>query len=399
MIKSIQLKNFQCHRDRTIEFGTGVNAIVGDSDVGKSALLRAFQWVAFNRPAADSLMTHGAKEMSVTVITDSHILSRFKSSTKNGYSLDGVEYLAIGRDVPEDISQALGLTEISFQRQFDSPFLLSESAGEVGRQLNELVDLTIIDRTTSNINRRVKDTNKTIKVLEVQSEKQKEELAQYKQLHKAATTLKEIQKEYGCFVGKSKQADAIEGVLKKAYPHGLIIKSLASSGPALTELYHIVDANKMIADLKQQQANLSTTLSRYDTYSKTIGSGAGLAPAMALRDAIAERAHNISMLFDEYNDLAGRVTALRRATKEAGKGIGAKDALRCVEILLGKYSELSGAGSAMKALGMMVNKIKAAQDHTVLVGIAVDEMKAEHKDLFGDSCPLCGAATVSSPVG
>jgi len=399
MIKSIQLNNFQCHKNLSLSFDAGITAITGDSDRGKSAVIRAFQWVAFNRPAADTLMTYGTKEMSVTITTDAHTVTRFKTASKNGYDLDGKEYLAIGRDVPSDVQAALGLTEISFQSQFDSPFMLSDSSGEVGRQLNELVDLTIIDRTTSNINRRVKDTNKTIKILEKQEEQQKEELAQYKDLAKAAKALDALKTEYGVFVGKNKQADSLENILKKAYPHGLIVKSLHQAGDAIASLNHIADASKKAVQLQQQSKDLSTTLARHDTYNKTIQNGVALSSAMQLRNVMAERAHNASVLFDEYNDLASSITALRRATKAAGKGKGALGALRAVEILLNKQSELVGARSSIRSLEMLLNRVRSAQDHAILVAEDVTVTESEHKDLFGDACPLCGAATGSLSVG
>ena len=39
MIKSIQLKNFQSHRDTTLRLSPGVNVIVGDPQNGKTAIL------------------------------------------------------------------------------------------------------------------------------------------------------------------------------------------------------------------------------------------------------------------------------------------------------------------------------------------------------------------------
>ncbi|MCK9524299.1 MAG: AAA family ATPase, partial [Limnochordia bacterium] len=39
MIEKLTLKNFQSHKHSELEFAPGLNAIIGQSDSGKSALL------------------------------------------------------------------------------------------------------------------------------------------------------------------------------------------------------------------------------------------------------------------------------------------------------------------------------------------------------------------------
>ena len=61
MIKSIQIKNIQSHKDTSLEFSPGINAIVGSSNNGKSAVLRALYWARYNRPlGTDTLLSHWA---------------------------------------------------------------------------------------------------------------------------------------------------------------------------------------------------------------------------------------------------------------------------------------------------------------------------------------------------
>ena len=49
-IKKIIIDNFQSHEHTEIEFGPGLNVIVGPSDYGKSAVVRALRWVLYNEP-------------------------------------------------------------------------------------------------------------------------------------------------------------------------------------------------------------------------------------------------------------------------------------------------------------------------------------------------------------
>ena len=44
MLKKLILKNFQSHSDSELEFDKGINVICGNSDSGKSSIIRSFIW-------------------------------------------------------------------------------------------------------------------------------------------------------------------------------------------------------------------------------------------------------------------------------------------------------------------------------------------------------------------
>lgn len=147
MLKLLRLRNFQKHKKLTIKFSPQITTIVGPSDQGKSAILRALHWLAFNRPAGDAFRTHGTPETVAQLITDKHTITRRKGKGVNTYSLDKKKLKAFGSDPPEPIVNALQLQAFNFQLQHDSPFWLTLSAGEVAKRLNSVVDLTIIDES------------------------------------------------------------------------------------------------------------------------------------------------------------------------------------------------------------------------------------------------------------
>ena len=148
MIDSIRLRNFQLHRDFTLGLSPTVTTIVGSSDCGKSAVLRAIRWTTFNRPSGDAFIREGANTATVEISVDGHEIVR-KKGKKNLYLLDGNEWTAFGNDVPKDIADLLNLEDINFQNQHDGPFWLQDTAGAVSRQLNKIVNLDVIDKTLS----------------------------------------------------------------------------------------------------------------------------------------------------------------------------------------------------------------------------------------------------------
>jgi DNA repair exonuclease SbcCD ATPase subunit len=68
MIKRIEIKNFQAHKNTEIDFDPGVNVISGASDAGKSSIFRALLWVITNRPSGDSIKNWDCKKDDTTEV-------------------------------------------------------------------------------------------------------------------------------------------------------------------------------------------------------------------------------------------------------------------------------------------------------------------------------------------
>jgi len=153
MLESLKLFDFQSHRVSKLVFSPGVNVITGQSDSGKTSLIRALRWVWSNRPSGDSFLRHGEKEVIVKVKTDDgHRIVRSKKPGENAYQVNGSSFTAVGAGVPEEVAKALNLEEINWQGQLDRPgFILAEGPSEVSRQLNEMAGLEVIDRAFSNL--------------------------------------------------------------------------------------------------------------------------------------------------------------------------------------------------------------------------------------------------------
>lgn len=151
MIESLSLQNFQAHRKLRVEFGPGITTIVGRSDVGKSAIIRALRWAATNQPGGDQFITTGTKGTSVALRVDGRVIKRKRGGSVNTYHLDAEEYKSFGRGVPGPIVSVLNMPGVCWQGQHDAPFWFSETGGEVARKLNSIVNLAIIDTTLASV--------------------------------------------------------------------------------------------------------------------------------------------------------------------------------------------------------------------------------------------------------
>jgi len=199
VFKELSIKNFQSHKKTVIEFSNGVNVLVGGSDQGKSAIIRAILWAVNNRPlGADDIVSHWARDdknkindiMSVRIITDIGRVTRRKTADTNEYILVGEDdnkkvFSAINKDVPEDIQKFFKLTDTNIQQQHDAPFLLSASASDVAKYFNKIVRLDVIDKVLGNAESARRDTNKKIKETETEKKELEKQLENYEWIEQA----------------------------------------------------------------------------------------------------------------------------------------------------------------------------------------------------------------------
>jgi len=153
MIKSIRLLNFQGHKDSALEFNPGFNVIIGDSDKGKSSIVRAEEWVRTNRPrGVDTILRHNASEVSVVLTTETSTIERNRTKRDTGsYLLNTETFSVMGGDVPLPVQNALNMDDINVQLQLDGHFLILETPGKAASLINRITKLDRIDSALSKL--------------------------------------------------------------------------------------------------------------------------------------------------------------------------------------------------------------------------------------------------------
>ena len=175
-IEKIRVQNFQVHKDSVFELSDGVNVIAGPSRSGKSSLIRALKWLLFNRASGDfhSDFVSEEEETSVRIWLSNGIsIERFKNKQHNGYRLwknpevkEPVEFRAIRRDVPKEISAILKVDEVNFQEQIRKPyFIIEDTPGQITRRFNKLSGLEAMDEASTMANQAVLKIRREIEAL------------------------------------------------------------------------------------------------------------------------------------------------------------------------------------------------------------------------------------------
>lgn len=157
MITHLEVIDYQSLKHADLPLGP-FTVITGPTGAGKSAVIRAMRLLAFNAKGT-SYIRHGeARALAAAGITDGTADARLDWSVgierggrgKDRYYVapsDGGDvqtYTKLAGGVPEEITAALCLTELNFSGQFDRPFLLTSSAGDVARRLGELTNVTLV---------------------------------------------------------------------------------------------------------------------------------------------------------------------------------------------------------------------------------------------------------------
>ena len=202
MLKSQEVINFQSHEDSKLDFTSGINAIIGRSNKGKTALLRSFLLLITNRPLgfryhshfATSSLTRIASVFSDVAVTLSKTLKGKTGNVIKGEYLLGKEpFEGFGDKQPPEILRALNFSEVNIQKQLDEPFLITSTPGEVARVINRVTKLEKVDGWVSKITKWINTENAEIGVLKRKLTELEAELKTYENLDEAEKDIIEFE--------------------------------------------------------------------------------------------------------------------------------------------------------------------------------------------------------------
>ncbi len=162
MITNLYIEDFQSIETLDVECGP-ITVFTGESDTGKSAIVRAIYALAFNDYPRGHVRD-GSDHSLVGVTLDDGSVVRARKGKVNQYELDSssasVEEGAqlgwdrVGTNVPEEVTAALGwrMLEVddgtkftpNFSRQFDPPFLITETPSRKAKLLGSLTNIATL---------------------------------------------------------------------------------------------------------------------------------------------------------------------------------------------------------------------------------------------------------------
>lgn len=140
-IDKVKIKNFQVHENVEFDFCNGFNVICGESNAGKSSLLRAIIWALYDKPNNSRFIRTGTKSCSVELyLSNGYKITRSRSHSSAGqYKIDNdelnyhEEFKGFSNKLPIEVANATQMPEItingnkyyiSIQQQLDDHFIV-----------------------------------------------------------------------------------------------------------------------------------------------------------------------------------------------------------------------------------------------------------------------------------
>lgn len=344
MIEKLKIKNFQCHDNSELDFVPGVNVIIGDSDKGKSAILKALSWITDNKPLGNSFISKWGSKSEVTTIVDGISITREKSKTSNCYYIGDKEeiYKAMGNDVPETIQNILNISDINYQKQLAAPFLLSSNSGEVARILNKTANLNVIDTTISKI-------NSTMKAEKNELKNKKGLLVIYEEQYKEFSDIDDIEKIVSCLEkNESKYTKLIEDI------------------EDITDIIEAIEKNK----------NLISKYSSKLKYEKTVN--------MLTKDIkkYNDGKYKIEKLSETIEGIKKAELKIKKYDNKIKYEEEINDTFKLIER---KHS----IDNKIEQIEMLYNKISHTKETLKESKIKINKLNKKFKSIVGDVCPLC----------
>lgn len=356
MIKSILIQNFQSHEKTELEFHSGVNTIIGSSDCGKTAIIRALRWLVWNRPSGDAIRSRWGGPTDVRVETEEGTVTRSKDKV-DLYSLERpgsklLEFKAFGTSVPEEISGLLNISEINLQSQLDAPFLVSNTAGEVAAHFNKIARLDIIDRGLQNIQSWIRELTSAI---------------------------------------------GVEAVKDK--PATGLIKQIEDKKSALEKFEHLAQFEievEVLEEMEQHLTNMRATLSRLQTVVKSIE---GKEEELTNLSSILSIESNVDQMLSYYSEIEKLERDIDLITLHIDK-IESRQELQAeymtlieisplVDSLIADKTKLADLQRDYAAINKLVNTIYRLETDLVITKGKTKGLEDKYHKEMPDICPLC----------
>lgn len=206
MSLNLSIKNFQSIKETNLDL-SGFTVITGSSNLGKSAVRRAFATVLYNDWDA-SYVRDGFDGAEVELERDGNIIKvekEYRKDTikKNTFTVNGKSYDKMGRsneNLPDEYAdfgwQPLKAQDkkykLNIATQLEPLFMIGNSDTENTAILNNAFKMDAFERASAEAGREAKDIEKTIKVHEKDLSAKEEELRVVKLYLDRLESIKEV---------------------------------------------------------------------------------------------------------------------------------------------------------------------------------------------------------------
>lgn len=378
----ITISNFQSIENVTLDINEGsFTCIVGQSNIGKSAIRRAIECVLYNKSDA-SYIRNGTDKCSVEIIFDDGMLIKWMRDEKSAsYEINGEVFSKLSKTVPQPILDR-GFREIDINKeklsvqvasQFDNIFLLNMTGSKVTDVFSNLGNLNKIINANKACTSDLKQNKGRISLRKEDFNSLKEKIKKFNGLDEQRNLfellkssfdeIKNTQQKKEILSDLYKKFEKSENVINKLKP----IKSLDIDGPNL-DISKFAQAKKLLSKLITSQ-------------NKVIASGDLTKIKDICFDINPDTIKNIKKINSQYEIALKKNKLYSNLASIPSIGILEDGPLYKINPLKELLAKLDKSKKELLNLRTEVSKIEKHQEF-------LDLQKSEiHKDI--KVCPLC----------
>ncbi len=325
-ISKVVLENFQSHAHTEVEFNDGLNIIVGESNNGKTSILRGIMWVIDNQPLGTDFIMAGQNDCYVRIeYNDGTFIERGRNLKDTGYYKVGFidengnlihqMYRGFTNAVPVEVANIHQMPKVNITKdiethlnvlsQLDGPFLLTESPLVKASAIGRITGTHVVDAAIKEANKTIQGNRKLIKNYEQEITEKENELkalpdvnlmAQFTTMYAALVerikTLHEGIEKIENFISCHQQCERLIDQEQHRYAQYCVLKSIK----------HIVDS----AEVKLNQVKpLETAYDAYQWNGISIGNQQNVlnrTKALLCIKPIVEQAYMLKQSIDQLQN-------------------------------------------------------------------------------------------------
>jgi len=267
VITDIECTNFQGYEDLSISLHPGLNVIIGDTNSGKSSVVRLLTWIFENRPRGDAFRNHGmGKKDNVTgsvAFDDDTWVTREKGGGINQYEIPTSKepLKALRTDVPVEVREVTKMHKVNIQSQHpdDQYFMLTESPGQVAKRFNKVANLVIMDDALTMINGMVREVKQVYEFTKTEIEKKDTDIKALEWSENAKKRLDLLAAENAAVELTVERADFLYDSIEKYQAIEKELEEYSGVPGALKEFLGFQDDYKNLQEKKRISASLKNS--------------------------------------------------------------------------------------------------------------------------------------------
>jgi exonuclease SbcC len=344
-----------------IQLGEGLNVITGPSDSGKTSIIRAVKWVAFNDPQGEAFVNEAVGEAVVTIYLQSGtIITKRRRKGKTSYLIQANEddegSLYEKSEVPEEVKQLLQIekqtfgdfdTALNFAFQLDPPFLISETASAGAKILGKLAGTESVDLAIKGVRQ---DTHYT-RLERTNAEKDIERIAGSMLAYQHIDDAKEAVDLAEMLLEQIEQNHTnYENLKQYKNTYELAIEKVNLLAVKLDKLAHIPELEEDLKEIEKSQQRYDNLLQLYSQYSQLQKRIEILGKKLDIFNDLETAAHTVEVLtldMDKLSLLNSLCTEYQKYTQE----------LRKNSAVLEKTEHLEAAGDLLQTCRGVLDKV------------------------------------------